>query len=250
MKNNNMNIQSFSRYEFKYILSNKLAEKIESEVRYFMRYDGYVDPKLGNRYIVRSLYFENESYVNFNEKVDGIKKRKKFRLRTYSRSSLQNSSFFLEEKGRVNERTYKNRSKISNFDLNKIFNVKSHIGEILISYPQNELLNGFVYESMRKDLKPMILVDYMRRPYVNNHGLLFRATFDSNIQACLSKAIHPDIHKVNWKECKAGYTVLEVKFERSIPPWFHRIIQCYNLRRVSISKMVIGMEACCSLEDI
>ena len=33
----------------------------------------------------------------------------------------------------------------------------------------------------------------------------------------------------------------EVKFDRSIPLWFHRIIQSYNLRRESISKFVLGM---------
>ena len=42
-------------------------------------------------------------------------------------------------------------------------------------------------------------------------------------------------------ECKSGLTILEVKFERSIPLWFHRIIQSYNLRRQSISKFVLGM---------
>ena len=41
--------------------------------------------------------------------------------------------------------------------------------------------------------------------------------------------------------CKAGFTILEVKFDRSIPLWFHRIIQSYNLTRQSISKFVLGM---------
>ena len=37
---------------------------------------------------------------------------------------------------------------------------------------------------------------------------------------------------------------LELKFERSIPAWFHRIIQSYNLQRRSISKYVLGMCYC------
>ena len=48
----------------------------------------------------------------------------------------------------------------------------------------------------------------------------------------------------SWLECRPGYTIPEVKFERSIPPWFHRIIQNYDLHRHSISKFVIGMERC------
>ena len=35
-------------------------------------------------------------------------------------------------------------------------------------------------------------------------------------------------------KCKPGYTILEVKFERSIPAWFYRTIQVYDLRRIYV----------------
>jgi hypothetical protein len=41
----------------------------------------------------------------------------------------------------------------------------------------------------------------------------------------------------------AGYTVLEVKFRHHMPSWFHQVIQAHELRRISISKIVTGMEA-------
>jgi len=69
-----MSIQKFSRYEFKYLMTESMASEIEREVSHFMDYDGYVHPEMGNRYTVRSLYFENEQLSNFNEKVDGVKK--------------------------------------------------------------------------------------------------------------------------------------------------------------------------------
>ena len=47
----------------------------------------------------------------------------------------------------------------------------------------------------------------------------------------------------NWTERIAGYTILEVKFNRRIPAWFHRILQAHNMRRFSFSKFVRGMEA-------
>ena len=52
-----------------------------------------------------------------------------------------------------------------------------------------------------------------------------------------------------WKKCRPGYTILEVKFDRSIAPWFHRMIQNYNLKRLSISKFVLGMEYCNIAEE-
>ena len=38
-ENNDKHIQSFSRYEFKYILKKNLSDKIENESKYFMYYD-------------------------------------------------------------------------------------------------------------------------------------------------------------------------------------------------------------------
>ena len=86
-----------------------------------------------------------------------------------------------------------------------------------------------------------MLVDYDRRAYFNRFGLLFRLTFDNNILSSPSKKLF-NKRFLNFKETRAGYTILELKFERSIQSWFHRIIQNYNLSRMSISKFAIGME--------
>ena len=71
---NEKHIQSFSRYEFKYILKKNLSDKIENESKYFMQYDSHANKNLGNRYFVRSLYFDNQISSNFYEKVDDKKK--------------------------------------------------------------------------------------------------------------------------------------------------------------------------------
>ena len=78
-------IQKFARYEFKYLLNKKLRKLIEEDIHHFMAYDGFVHPELDNSYFVRSLYFDNNLSSNFFEKVDGIKKRSKYRIRTYSK---------------------------------------------------------------------------------------------------------------------------------------------------------------------
>jgi len=215
-----------------------------------MNYDGYVHPEMGNRYVVRSLYFENNLNHNFNEKVDGIKKRSKYRIRTYSRKNTDNIPIFLEEKGRINQRTYKNRVEIDSADLEYFYNTDCYANNLHHLRLNNKLIEKFSFDSIRKQLKPTVIIDYIRRPYINKYGLLFRATFDSHIKSCISQELFPDCHQDSWLECLAGYTILEIKFERSIPPWFHRIIECYNLKRVSVSKMVIGMEACKLAYDI
>ncbi len=234
--------QILYRYEFKYILNKKTSDQIEKEARNFMIYDGHVKKELNNKYFVRSLYFENNFSSNFYEKVDGMKIRRKYRLRTYSNFFDPKVPIFFEVKGRISERTYKKRINIKNKYLN-LFLSQSQNFNLLNLYPNNEMIINFIFDSFRKNLKPLILVDYKRRPYINKFGLYFRLTFDTNLLSSKTNNLFSNDKYSSWLECKAGYTILEVKFDRSIPAWFHRIIQCYNLKRRSISKFVLGMSS-------
>ena len=234
--------QILYRYEFKYILNKKISDQIEKEARNFMIYDGHVKKELNNKYFVRSLYFENNFSSNFYEKVDGMKIRRKYRLRTYSNIFDPKVPIFFEVKGRISERTYKKRINIKNKYLN-LFLSQSQNFNLLNLYPNNEMIINFIFDSFRKNLKPLILVDYKRRPYINKFGLYFRLTFDTNLLSSKTNNLFSNDKYSSWLECKAGYTILEVKFDRSIPAWFHRIIQCYDLKRKSISKFVLGMSS-------
>ena len=73
----------------------------------------------------------------------------------------------------------------------------------------------------------------------NNYDSNFRVTLDSKIKVQRSNSLFPEIY--NPIEALPGHVIMEVKFHRRIPAWFHRIIQTYNLDRVSVSKFVLGM---------
>ena len=235
--------QLFTRYEFKYLLNNKISNQIENEAKHFMSYDDFAVNIPDNRYFVRSLYYEDNSFSNFFEKVDGIKSRRKFRIRTYGNSLKNNLPIFLEIKGRHLERTFKKRTSIDIKYIELFLNSEKN-SKLLEIYPNNIIINDFVFESIKKKIKPCVLIDYKRRPYINNFGLYFRLTFDSNIVSSKSKILFSNEKNSTPLECKSGYTILEVKFNRSIPAWFHRVIQSYSLTRRSISKFVLGVCTC------
>lgn len=235
--------QIFQRYEFKYILNKRISDQIEKEASNFMIYDGFVDKKLNNQYPVRSLYYENIFSSNFYEKVDGMKIRRKYRIRTYKNLHDPDVPIFFEVKGRNLERTYKRRMKIKHDHLEFFLNQSKNFNLLKI-FPKNEMIRHFVFDTYKKNIKPNILIDYIRRPYVNKFGLYFRLTFDKNLKSTKANTLFAKNRDFSWLECKAGYTILEVKFDRSIPAWFHRIIQSYNLNRRSISKFTIGMTTC------
>ena len=233
--------QKFSRFEMKYIIRKSISESIQKEIRNFMAYDGYANKKLKKNYFVRSLYFENNNYSNFNEKVDGVKLRHKYRIRTYSNKLDKNTPIFLELKGRENLRTYKTRFFIEQNDLNLFFEKKNYF-KLKKTYSDNYLIEQFIFDCYRKNLSPKILVDYNRTPYINKSGLYFRLTFDNNIISLSNSSLYSTGLNSGWRECLAGFTILEVKFESSIPAWFQRIVQSYQLQIRSISKFVIAAD--------
>ena len=233
--------QKFSRFEMKYIIRKSISENIQREIRNFMIYDGYAKKKLNKNYFVRSLYFENNNFFNFNEKVDGVKLRHKYRIRTYSNKLDKNTPIFLELKGRENLRTYKTRFFIEQNDLNLFFEKKNYF-KLKKNYSDNSLIEQFIFDCYRKNLSPKILVDYNRTPYINKSGLYFRLTFDNNIVSLSNSRLYSTSLNSGWRECLAGFTILEVKFESSIPAWFQRIVQSYQLQIRSISKFVIATD--------
>ena len=230
--------QVFSRFEFKYIVNKKLSKIIQQEVKTFTINDYFT--KKNDKYLVRSLYFDNNLFSNFKEKIDGIKNRHKFRIRTYSIQENELVPMYLEMKGRDNQRTFKNRTKIEIDDLNN-FCSNENLFYLKDKYQDNKLINQFIFDSYRKKILPKVIIDYNRRALLSKNGLYFRLTFDSDIKACSSFKIFET--NQNWKVCIPGNDILEVKFDLNIPPWFHRIIQNYQLKRISVSKFVLGMES-------
>ena len=232
-------VQEFSRFEFKYILNEELKNKVEKQIQHFMKYDGYAHPELDNSYFVRSLYFDSPSSFNFYEKIDGIKKRKKFRLRTYDKN-YGNSPLFIEQKGRNVNRVFKHRIRINQNDIGQFYDA-INFDQFIKNYRDTKIINEFITDSVKRKISPVVLVDYVRRPYISDYDMNFRVTIDNQIMAKASRTLFPD--NDNFFHCLSGYTILEVKFFRKIPAWFHKLVQVFNLERVSVSKFVLGMKA-------
>ena len=242
-----INNQSLTRYEFKYFVSNNIANSIFEIAQNFMNLDKFASNAKNKSYFVRSLYFDNSQYDNFFEKVDGMQVRKKYRLRTYENRFNNKSNFYLEMKGRKQDRIIKKRVKIKNEDLEYFYSFKN-MNKLHLKY-NNDLINDFIFSEKRKKIKPKILVDYSRKPLINKYGLYFRLTFDTNIVVSKSNNLFNEKSFFFPIKYCPGSTILEVKFERSIPAWFHRVIQSFGLNRRSISKFVIGVCECKENKD-
>jgi len=231
----------FARFEFKYILSATKRQAVESDLLYFLEFDPFVADRDGYTYFVRSLYYDDPNYSAFHDKIDGLMSRYKFRVRTYSQSHEDNVPIFLEIKGRHNNLVFKHRTPVHLKADTKAIRGDRLTDELLGTAEESVVRNQFEYDIYRKSLRPVALIDYQRRPYVSKYDPDFRITFDEQLRATQTTTLFPGSDATS-RRVLAGYTIVEVKFRHHLPAWFHQVIQAHELRRISISKIVSGME--------
>ena len=189
--------EDFVRYEFKFPLDLRKREEVESEVAKFMSFDGHVHLELSNAYYVRSLYYDNDVATNYYEKIDGVKIRRKFRLRTYGKKFEPSLPIYLEEKNRNGDRVHKHRVAIDPSHLPVFCSHERH-SDLHEIFSGVDLVDRFLYDSFRRSLKPKLLVDYVRRPYVSAYDMNFRVTFDSVLMSTEVNNLFPPSSE-SWK---------------------------------------------------
>ncbi len=233
----------FSRFEFKYVLSAARRAEVEADLQHFVELDPFVAAREGNEYPVRSLYFDDPHLTAFHDKIEGLHSRSKFRVRTYSFSQTEVTAWFLEVKGRFNNLVYKHRIPLPQNDRsNERLRGDALSDHIASAAPEGDLRTQFTYERFRRRLRPNALVDYNRRAYVSRFDPEFRLTFDRGIAATQTDRIFPEA-TARRRAVLQGFTVMEVKFKRHVPFWFHRIIQGRQLERRSVSKICHALES-------
>lgn len=225
----------FLRFEFKYVLDHALRSAVEAELQHFVELDPYVQQQPNHLYFVRSLYFDDAAMSAYHAKTDGMLTRSKFRVRTYARASDDPAPWFLELKGRHNQLVFKHRTPIVG-DFDRCAHGRELTKILLANGQPGAVRDQFEFAVFRHGIRPVALVDYLRRPYVSKFDPDFRLTFDANLSTCATDTMFPDA-AARTRMVMRGYTVMEVKFRHHVPAWFHRILQAYELRRRSVSKI-------------
>ena len=85
-----------SRYEIKYAVPESSIPEISRMLRLYAVHDPFTPPSKSMEYTVRSVYYDTPGLEFYYQKLDGIKIRKKLRIRTYNVLPLSNHSGVLE----------------------------------------------------------------------------------------------------------------------------------------------------------
>ena len=231
------------RHELKYKISYPDYLAMRSRLRPVMKADPHA--AAGGRYLVRSVYFDNLNDKALREKIDGVAKREKFRIRYYNDDL---SYIVLEKKMKIGSLCLKCSAPITEEECRKILSggrssvtdgVRGSLrnGDLsfMKEHPQ-ELVRELYAKMTCQLLRPRVLVSYTREPFIYQAGNV-RVTFDSDIRTSL-------FHQEFLTKEATGISAtdepqdvyLEVKFDAFLPEVVQDLIRVKGIRQHAFSK--------------
>jgi len=182
---------------------------------------------IGGKYEIRSLYFDTPCDRALQEKVCGVNRREKFRLRLYNGCL---SVIKLEKKSKLGGLCQKSSLLISAALAESLS--RGEIGKITEATPP---LLSELYSKMRNDgLRPKTIVDYTREAYVYPTGNV-RITIDSNIRTGLFSRDFLNPECITLPAGNAGI-ILEAKWDEFLPSIIRDIIRLDSRHATAFSK--------------
>jgi len=232
----------FRRFEFKYQVPKIMADKILEDLLNYMEWDPYAVEQPDKSYQVSSLYLDSTGFSCYYEKLAGVKRRKKLRLRTYATVFEPTTKIFLEIKGKDDMVILKDRMVIDYQTVSDwLANGQSNLLTNQLSVQDEEFLKNFLWLKNYNCLLPKIMVVYKRQPLISRLDHKFRITFDSQIRAYPANQLYFSEQKT---EILSDSLIMELKYNNTIPNWFHWIIQKYQLDRRPYSKYCQSIAGC------
>ena len=207
------------RHELKHQISYADMLIIRQRLRAVMNIDEHA---VDGRYRIRSLYFDNINDKALREKVDGISRREKFRIRYYNDDL---SVINLEKKCKAGGLGNKQTAPLTAEEAGRI--VAGDLEWMLTSkWP---VVKELYVKMTTEGLRPKTIVDYVREPFVFTAGNV-RVTLDYDIRTGLSDIdfLNPDCVMIPAGDAQI---ILEVKWDEFLPDIIRDILQLPDGRR-------------------
>ena len=201
------------RHEWKIELSRQDLLILRQRLRCVLKPDAHA---VNGRYLIRSLYFDTPEDRALREKIDGVSRREKFRIRYYNGNT---SCIHLEKKSKIAGLGRKDMAELTAQQAQAIVD-----GNLTWMAGAAQPLITELYGKMRAQrLRPRTIVDYTREPFVYGPGNV-RVTLDYNIRTGLSCTdfLNADCPTIAVPDDPA---ILEVKWDAYLPDVVRQIVQ-------------------------
>lgn len=219
------------RHELKFYISYNEYLYARSLLKHLMERDEYQgDQEEG--YFIRSLYFDDPANTSVEEKLAGVEKRDKYRLRIYD---FDQDWAKLERKRKENDFVNKTTVVLTKKETESL--MEGDV-EVLFDPKQKDRLSIY-FDLKGRYLKPVVIVDYIRDVYKLDYNEI-RITFDKQLR---TNTTDFDLFSLNIPTQPIQpdeVVIMEVKFNNFLPPWFSDLFQFEDLVRSAISKYTLS----------
>lgn len=233
-------LHAFNRYELKYLVPEAQLEEIREELTQRMERDANAGPR---GYGVWSIYYDTDRLRFYYEKIEGLKFRRKLRIRRYGEvgDELDEDALVsVEIKQRVNRVTQKRRVLVPYSLALDLCDRRQRI-----THPGAD--QAFIDEVLdlitRLDLRAVAMTGYRREPYVGTGADLgLRVTLDHRIRG-RDRDFDLRAEAENRYIIRPDLSVMEVKINERAPYWVTDMAARHGLQLQRISKYCQSIEA-------
>lgn len=232
-------LHAFNRYEIKYLVPVTQLPELKPEIEDRMDRDRHSD---ATGYGVWSVYYDTRQLRFYWEKIEGLRFRRKLRLRHYGDRSMitADTPVFVEIKQRVNRVTQKRRISLPYSEALRFCNGRQQVD----AGPSGGRFVDEVLDLVhRLDLIPAAMTGYQRHAYLgrgSDTGL--RLTLDQRVRG-RDRDFHLGADAENRFIVPARMAIMEVKANERVPYWITDLTARHNLQVVRISKYCQSIEA-------
>lgn len=221
------------RHELKYLINRPDWALLRARLPVALERDENAGPQ--GEYHIRSLYFDDYWNSAYEEKELGVLTRRKYRIRLYN---CQDKVIRLERKGKYGQYIRKESAPLTREEAARILE-----GDyaFLLGSPHN-LLKEFYFECTSRLLRPRVIVDYDREPFVLDAGDV-RLTFDKHVRAGMGRfeLFDPQLPAV--EVLPGDQMIMEVKFTTFLPGVVRRLLPPRASQLTAASKYVLCCDA-------
>lgn len=221
-----MPVSECYRHELKYCIDRGSYLALRQRLRTVMKPDSHAGAD--GRYTIHSIYFDNADDKALREKLSGVSRREKWRIRWYN----DDLSFIrLEKKLKRDTLCRKLSAPLTEAECRALAGGKTD----WMAEHSAPLVRELYSKCRSQQLRPRVLVSYVREAYVYDLGNV-RVTFDSELRTSL---YHHDLLDGTEGICAgetAEYCVLEVKYDAFLPDIIRLLLQCGTARQQAFSK--------------
>ena len=224
-------IQSFDRYEKKYILTMEQFSAFLEKTSEIIRPDSY------GQYTICSIYLDTEDYMFIRNSIEKPVYKEKLRLRSYGVPD-ENDSVFFEIKKKYRGIVYKRRISAAESDLYD-YAVSGVISERLAQSADAQILSEIDYIMRKYHPVPKVCVAYDRQAFEGISDTSLRVTFDSAIR-CRTDRLRLSSgnggEHITVGNYGSDYRLMEIKTGSAVPYELVKILSELKIYPASFSK--------------